>query len=76
MVRRPDLIQAFERSQIRNTPGDYLRNLRIFEALYEEAKALGRFPLQDPLDGIEVDLRLAKAINVSTPPRQARQSAQ
>ena len=70
MVRRPDLIEAFERAQIRNTPPDYFRNLRIFEALYEEAKALGSFPLKDPLEGIEIDIRLAKALNVSTPPRQ------
>jgi hypothetical protein len=37
--------------------------LRIFEALYEEAKQLGVFPLKDPLEGIEVDIRLARALN-------------
>ena len=72
MVKRPDLLRAFECAQIRNTPPDYFRNLRIFEALYEEATALGYFPLKDPLEGIEVDIRLAKIINVPTPPRQNR----
>ena len=35
----------------------------IAEALYEEARALGVFPLKDSLDGIEVDIRLARALN-------------
>jgi hypothetical protein len=70
MVKRPDLLEAFERAQIRNTPPDYFWNLRICEALYEEAKALGYFPLKNPLEGIEMDIRLAKVLNVSTPPRQ------
>lgn len=74
MIKRPDLIEAFERAQIRNTPPDYFRNLRIFEALYEEAKALGCFPLKDPLEGIEVNIRLAKVINVPTPPCQDSES--
>ncbi len=69
MVKRPDLLQAFEQTRIRNTPPDYFRNLKIFEALYEEAKALGHFPLPEPLEGIEVDIRLAKVINIPTPPR-------
>ena len=43
---------------------DYFRNLRIFEALYQEAERMGVFPLKDSLEGIEVDIRLAKALNV------------
>jgi hypothetical protein len=72
MVKRPDLLQAFEQTRIRKTPPDYFQNLKIFEALYEEAKALGHFPLKDPLEGIEVDIRIAKVINVPTPPRENR----
>ena len=63
MIQRPDLIEAFEREYQRRQPHDYQQNLRIAEALYEEACALGVFPLNDPLDGIEVDIRLAKALN-------------
>jgi hypothetical protein len=72
MIKRPDLLEAFERARIRNAPPDYFRNLRIVEALYEEAKALRCFPLKDPLAGLERDIRLAKILNVSTPPRQNR----
>ena len=63
MIRRPDLIEAFEHEYQRRQPHDYQQNLRIAEALYEEARALGILPLKDPLDGIEVKIRLAKALN-------------
>jgi hypothetical protein len=57
------LLGAFEKEQIQNSKPDFFKNLRIFEALYEEAKQLGVFPLKDPLEGIEVDIRLAKVLN-------------
>ena len=72
MLNNPDLLKAFERSQIQQIQPDYFHNLRIFEALYEEAKTLGSFPLKDPLEGIEVQIRLAQVINVHTSPRQTR----
>ena len=63
MIRRPDLVEAFEREYQRRQSHDYRQNLRIAEALYEEACALGILPLKDPLDGIEVKIRLIKALN-------------
>ena len=62
MIKRPDLLEAFEKEQIHQRPADYFENLRIFEALHQEAQALGVFPLADPLDGIEVDIRLVRAL--------------
>lgn len=76
MVKHPDLLQAFEQTRIRNTPPDYFQNLKIFEGLYKEAKALGHFSLKIPLEGIEVDIRLAKVINVPTPPPKNRGDGQ
>ena len=60
------MINAFEKLQMRREPPDYFRNLRIFEALYQEARSLGVLPLKDPLEGIEVDIHLARVINVRT----------
>ena len=40
-------------------------NLRLLDAMFEEAKALGVFPLLDPLQDLDVKIYLAKAINVS-----------
>ncbi len=67
MITRPDLVEAFERELIRSTPVDYERNLRIVEGLYELARAVGALPLKDPLAGIDVDIRWARAINGRRP---------
>ena len=56
MIKRNSLLEAFEIEQMQNTKPDFFKNLRIFEALYEEAKQFGVFPLKDPLEGIEVDI--------------------
>ncbi|HJS67385.1 MAG TPA: hypothetical protein VJ760_08675 [Nitrospiraceae bacterium] len=66
MIQRPELVQAFERALIRGTPLSYARNVEIVEALCQEARQLGVWPPADPLDGIDTDVRLAKAINVHT----------
>ena len=64
IVRNPGLMRDFEKEQIRASKADYRENLRIFEHLFEEARALGAFPLEDPLEGIEKDIRLVRALNV------------
>ena len=63
---RHPLVDAFEDEQCRRSPPDPAANRRIFEAMYRHAVALGVLPLDDPLDGIEDDVRLAKALNVRT----------
>jgi hypothetical protein len=65
VIRNRDIVDRFEDEQVRSGPApDYRQNLRIFEALYEEARLLGVLPPEDPLEGIEVDLRIARALNV------------
>ena len=48
---------------LRKEKFDIKRNFKIAEALYHEAVVLGILPFKNPLDGIEVDLRIARAIN-------------
>ena len=67
MITNPVLVEAFEKAQLRTEPPDFAHNLKIVEALYREACLLGALPLKDPLEGIEVDIRVAKVINVRTP---------
>jgi hypothetical protein len=67
MSKAHSLWAQFERRSQSERKVDYAANLHLVEALYEEACALGVFPLANPLDGIEVDLRLAKALNVYPP---------
>ncbi len=73
MIREPKLVWEFENAQLRRRPVDYRENLRIVEALYEEARALKAFPPSNPLDGIEVDLQLARVLNVYANPQADRQ---
>ncbi len=68
MRTQSDLLDAFEKAQARQEAPDFFRNLRIYEALYEEAQSLGIFPLKDPLDGIESDLHLGRRLNVQAAP--------
>jgi len=64
MLKRADLVKGFEKDQMRREGPDHQRNLRIAEALYDHARRLGVLPSENPLDGIEVDVRLARIINV------------
>lgn len=63
IVRKPDLVREFEREQIRRSAPNFHENLWIFEELFKEAWSLGAFPLRDPLEGIENDIKLARTLN-------------
>jgi hypothetical protein len=60
--RYQQLWQKFERDQAAAEAPDYHRNLRYFEALYQEAQLLGVLPGADPLTGIEVEVRIAAMV--------------
>ena len=69
MIKNPEIIRKFENDLIRNEKVDIQKNFQIYEAMYKEAVALGVFPLEDPLEGIEIDIKIAKVVNsVSTNP--------
>jgi hypothetical protein len=55
--------EEFERELIRSRKANYWENVRIVEALYREAVLLGIFPLKDPLEGLQVDIGMARVIN-------------
>ena len=64
MIKNSEKLQAFEAARIRAEKVDVEKNLRILDALYEEAVMLGALPPKDPLEGIEVKIRIAKAVNL------------
>jgi len=63
MVKNAAMLERFEAEFRRNQPADFRRNLAIVEALAQEAEALGVFRRNDPLDGIETIVRIARAVN-------------
>lgn len=64
MIRNPEMIREFEDKQTSQKLVDVDANFKVFEALWEHATMLKALPPKDPLDGLEVDLRLAEALNV------------
>jgi len=61
MIKRNKVLEEFERKMLReNLP--YEKKLEIYEAMLEEARALGIFPLKNPLEGIEKDIELSRRL--------------
>ncbi len=63
MIKDIEVWRAFEDALLRSEPVDYAMNLRIAEAALDEARLLGVFPPKDPLEGLDVKIRLAKVLN-------------
>ena len=55
--------EKFRLTFLRKDKTTISNNSKIVEALYNEAVALGVIPPKNPLDGLDVDLRIAAVIN-------------
>ena len=64
MIKDLTLWEKWERETVLREPADFRRNLRLLEAMYEEARALGVMAVPPGLEGLESRLRLAKVLNV------------
>jgi hypothetical protein len=56
-------VEEFEREQAEKEPLSYRQALAVYEALFEEAVNLGAINPENIMDGFEVDIRIAKALN-------------
>lgn len=63
MIKDVKAVANFEESELKKEVPDYESALRIFEAMWKEASLLGVLPLKDPLEGIEVDIKIARTLN-------------
>ncbi|MBN2381683.1 hypothetical protein JXQ70_02250 [bacterium] len=64
MLRRTELFEQFELDYHRRQSDlTYAQALSIYEALWQHACALKAIPLADPLDGIDVDIRIARILH-------------
>lgn len=64
MIRNPGVLKKFEDSFIRDEgklPFD--KSIKIFTSMWNEGVKLGILPPKDPLEGIEVDIRITKVLN-------------
>ena len=69
MIRDIQYWNRWEEELLRKEPVHVEKNFRVMDAMYEEARQLGLFPPLDPLEGLEIDILYAKAINVPIPSR-------
>ena len=63
MVRNKRKLNEFYRKLIEEENISHKKALTIYEALHKEAVSLGIINSENILDGLEVDLRIAKAVN-------------
>jgi len=63
MIKDVAFWEAWELEYLRNEAVDFARNLRLLDAMYEHARLLGAFPPANPLEGIEVKIRMAQILN-------------
>ncbi len=63
MIKNREQVQKFERELIKKEKIDVTKNFQIVDAMYHEAVELGIIPLKNPLDGLEVDIKIAEVVN-------------
>jgi len=63
MIKNNKLLEQFERDLKKREKADYHQNLKIFEGMYKAAVYLKAIPAKDPLEGIQVDIKIARVIN-------------
>jgi hypothetical protein len=74
MIRNKRKLDKFYRELEAKEKLSYKAALRIYEALHKEALSLGVINSDNILDGLEVDLRIAKAINGLSRGRKANKT--
>ena len=63
MIKDIGFYRCFEDSQLEKDKSNFKKKMRIYEELWKEGKEMGVFPLTDPLEGIEEDIKLAELLN-------------
>ncbi len=63
MMRNTDKLKKFYQDLIRKENISHKEALAIYEAMHKEAVSLGIINSENILEGLEVDLRIARAIN-------------
>jgi hypothetical protein len=62
VIKNAHILQRFEDDESRASPPDFERNLKLLEAMFEHARALGAWERSS--DTLPAKVRLARALNV------------
>lgn len=64
MIKNQELLEKFETKLISSQKLSYEENLKIFESMWNLACELKIFPPENPIEGIEKDIELARILNL------------
>ena len=64
MIKNQELLEKFETKLIASQKLSYEENLKIFESMWNLACELKIFPPENPMEGIEKDIELARILNL------------
>jgi len=62
-VNNPEVLEKFERDYLINDKSTPEERLKKYDALYRYAVSLGILPNKNPLEGIDVKIKVAKIVN-------------
>lgn len=63
MIKDSELLREFDEDFIKKREFSFDQAIKLFTSLWNEGVTLGVLPPKDPLEGIEVDIRIAKVVN-------------
>jgi hypothetical protein len=63
MIKNTPKLQKFYRKLIENENIPYEKAVAIYEAMLHEARSLGVVSSENILEGIDIDIKIARAIN-------------
>jgi len=64
MIKNPEILKKFEDNLIKNEGNiPFNQSIKLFTSMWNEGVRLGVLPPKEPLEGIEVDIRIAKVLN-------------
>ncbi len=63
MIKNPDILKRLERKVIKEDKLSFDQASALFENMWKEGVNLGVLPPKDPLEGIDVDIRVARILN-------------
>lgn len=63
LIKNSEVLEQFEREMIKKEKLSFEQALALFEAMWQEGVDLSVLPPKNPLEGIEVDIRIARILN-------------
>ncbi|GBE36520.1 hypothetical protein BMS3Bbin07_00667 [bacterium BMS3Bbin07] len=64
MIKNPEVLKKLEDNLIRGEGNlSFEKTAKLFASMWNEGVRLGVLPPKEPLEGIEVDIRIAKVLN-------------